>query len=325
MKAMLCKQFGPPSSLELTELPSPTPKPGQVVVAVRAAGANFPDTLMIEGKYQYKPPFPFAPGAEFSGVVSTLGEDVTQFKPGDAVMGLSTWGAFATEIAVDAARLVPLPAGTDFKLAASFGLTYGTSYHALVDRAQLRAGETLLVLGAAGGVGLAAVELGKILGARVIAAASSDDKLATCRRYGADECINYETEDLRDGVKRITGSTGVDVVYDPVGGKYAEPAVRSLAWKGRYLVVGFANGEIPKIPLNLVLLKGSALVGVFWGSFNTQEAVASRANTMQLLDWLRAGKIKPLISLTYPLARAAEALEALAARRVQGKAIIEMG
>ena len=324
MKAVLCKVLGPPESLVVEACASPVAKAGEVVITVHAAGVNFPDTLIIEGKYQYKPDLPFSPGGELAGTVKEVGAGVTHLKIGDAVAALTTWGAFAEEIAIDAKRVVALPPGTDLKLAAAFGLTYGTSLHALKDRAQIQAGETLLVLGAAGGVGLAAVELAHAMGARVIAAASSDDKLATCKRYGADLTINYEREDLRESIKRLTDGRGVDVVYDPVGGKFAEPAVRGLAWKGRYLVVGFASGDIPKIPLNLMLLKGASIVGVFWGSFTQQESKQNAANIEQLMQWLRAGKLKPLVSAAYPMADAARALRDLTERRAQGKIVLTM-
>ena len=322
MKAVLCKTYGGPELLRVEDVPSPRPGPGQIVVSIRAAGVNFPDTLIIQGKYQYKPDPPFSPGAEFAGVVKELGEGVKGFAVGDPVIGMGTSGGFAEEIAIDAARCAALPAGADFTLAAAFGLTYGTSYHALKDRAKLRAGETLLVLGAAGGVGLAAVELGKMMGARVIAAASDDDKLATCKRFGAELTINYERDDLRDAIKTITGGKGVDVVYDPVGGKFAEPAVRGLAWNGRYLVVGFAAGEIPRIPLNLVLLKGASLVGVFYGDLMRHEPALARANMRELADWIFTGRLKPLVSATYPLEGAADALNAVLQRKVQGKVVI---
>lgn len=322
MRAVLCKRYGPPDTLVVEEVASPIAKPGQVVVSVRAAGVNFPDTLIIQGKYQFKPEPPFSPGSEFAGVVKEIGEGVTQLKPGDAVAAMTTWGAFAEEVAVDAAKCMPLPPGADFKLAAGFGLTYGTSYHALSDRANLQPGETLLVLGAAGGVGLAAVELGKLMGARVIAAASSDDKLETCKRHGADLTINYEREDLRAAIKTLTGGEGVDVVYDPVGGRYAEPALRGVRWRGRYLVVGFAAGEIPKIPLNLTLLKGCSIVGVFWGDFAKREPRRNQANLAELMQWLAAGKLKPLISAAYPLEQAAMALNDMLARKVQGKVVL---
>jgi NADPH:quinone reductase len=322
MKAVLCKAWGPPRSLVVEDVPSPAPSRGQVLVTVRAAGVNFPDVLIVQNKYQLKPALPFSPGNEIAGVVKRVGEGVRGFMPGDAVIALIGWGGFAEEVLVDAAKLAPMPAGVDYTVAASFGVTYATSYHALKDRARLAAGETLLVLGAAGGVGLAAVELGKLLGARVIAAASSEEKLATCRERGADAVIDYEKEDLREAIRALTDGKGVDVVYDPVGGRFAEPAVRGLAWKGRYLVVGFAAGDIPKIPLNLVLLKGSALVGVYWGDFTRREPEASAANLNELIGWLRAGRIRPLVSATYPLERAADALEDLLNRKVRGKAVL---
>ncbi len=323
MKALLCKAWGGPETLVLEELPSPQPGPGEVVVDVKAAGVNFPDVLIIQNKYQLKPPLPFAPGAELAGVIKEIGAGVTGFKAGDRVIAMPMWGAFAEECVVRATQLIRMPAGLDFPTAAAFTLTYGTSWHALKDRGQLRAGETLLVLGAAGGVGLAAIEIGKALGARVIAAASSAEKLAVCRAHGADETIDYAAEDLRARLKTLTGDKGADVVYDPVGGQYAEPAVRSTAWRGRYLVVGFANGEIPRIPLNLLLLKGSALVGVYWGDWTRREPAAAAAGMAELLGWLAAGKLKPHLSARYPLARAAEALVALASRKVAGKLVVE--
>lgn len=324
MKALVCRTHGGPETLQLEDVPAPEAGPGQVVVAIEAAGVNFPDTLIIQGKYQYRPELPFSPGAEFAGKVKSIGAGVTRFALGQPVAGLVTWGAFAEEIAVDADRLMPLPAGADPKVAAAFGLTYGTTYHALKDRAHLQPGETLLVLGAAGGVGLAAVELGTLMGARVIAAASSDEKLATCTAYGAAACINYEREDLRDAIRSLTDGRGVDVVYDPVGGRFTEPAVRGLAWKGRLLVVGFAAGDIPRIPLNLVLLKGAALMGVFWGDFSKRERALNAANLAELLAWVSSGRLKPLVSATYPLARGAEAIAHLAGRHALGKIVITM-
>lgn len=324
MKALVCRTLGGPESLRVEEMPPPVAGPGQVVVAVKAAGVNFPDTLIIQGKYQFKPQPPFSPGAEFAGTVKSIGEGVTGFVPGQLVAGLVTYGAFAEEIAVEADKLMPLPANADPKIAAAFGLTYGTSYHALKDRAQLKPGETLLVLGAAGGVGLAAVELGAMMGARVIAAASSDEKLATCKAYGASATINYERDDLREAIRSLTDGRGVDVVYDPVGGKYTEPAVRGLAWKGRLLVVGFAAGEIPRIPLNLALLKGSSLMGVFWGDFSRRESALNIANLSELLGWIASGRLKPLVSATYPHDRGAEAIAHLAQRRALGKVVITM-
>ncbi len=325
MKALLCKAYGAPDSLVLEDVPTPKPGPNQLLVSVKAAGVNFPDVLIIQGKYQYKPQMPFSPGSEMAGVIKEVGAGVTEFKVGDAVQANTTYGSFAEEMVIDAARATKLPAGMDLTVAAAFGLTYGTSYHALKDRGQLKAGETLLVLGAAGGVGLAAVELGKLMGATVIAAASSDDKLETCKRFGAAHVINYASEDLRAGIKRITGGKGIDVVYDPVGGAFAEPAFRDMAWGGRYLVVGFAAGDIPRLPLNLALLKGASIVGVFWGAFTEKESAANRANLRQLTEWVVAGKLKPLVSATYPLARAAQALNDMAERKVQGKVVVVTG
>ena len=322
MRAVLCKSWGLPETLVVEDLPSPKPGNGQILVSVKASGVNFPDVLVIQNKYQFKPELPFSPGSEIAGVVKQIGEGVKRFKPGDRVMALIRSGGYAEEVAVDEAVAAPIPAGIDFTVAASFGLVYATAYHALKDRAAIKPGETLLVLGAAGGAGLAAVELGTLLGARVIACASSDDKLETCKRHGAQAAINYEREDLREALKRFTGGDGVDVAFDPVGGKYSEPAVRSMAWKGRYLVVGFAAGEIPKIPLNLALLKGCAIVGVFWGEFARRERDLNVANLKELTEWLRAGKIKPLVSATYPLERAADALNDLMNRNVRGKVVL---
>ena len=323
MKALLCKAWGGPETLVLEELPSPRPGPGEVVIDVKAAGVNFPDVLIIQNKYQVKPPLPFAPGAELAGVIKEVGAGVAGFAPGDRVIAMTTWGAFAEECVARAGQLIRMPAGLDFATAAAFMLTYGTSWHALKDRGELRAGETLLVLGAAGGVGLAAVEIGKALGARVVAAASSAEKLAVCRAHGADETIDYSTEDLRARLKAIAGDKGVDVVYDPVGGPYAEAAIRSTGWRGRYLIIGFAHGEIPRIPLNLMLLKGSSLVGVYWGDWTRREPEAAAAGMAELLGWLEAGKLKPHLSGRYPLARAADALVALANRKVAGKLVVE--
>jgi NADPH:quinone reductase len=322
MKAVLCKAFGPPESLVVEEVISPDPGPGEVVVSVKAASVNFPDVLIIQNKYQFKPQLPFSPGSEVAGVVKTIGDGVTTVKPGDRVMAFTTYGAFAEEVKTEAKRLVPLPPGMDFTHAAAFGLTYATSDHALRDRGQLAAGETLLVLGAAGGVGLAAIEIGKALGARVIAAASTEDKLAVCREHGADDSINYATDDLRERIKSLTDGRGVDVVYDPVGGAYTEPALRSLAWRGRLLVVGFAAGEIPKIPLNLTLLKGCSIVGVFWGEFTRREPQRFAESMQQLGRWYADGNLKPHVSQTYPLERAADALTAMANRQVKGKVVL---
>jgi NADPH:quinone reductase len=322
VKALLCKAYGPPESLVVEEVPSPTPGPGEAVITVRAAGVNFPDVLIIQNKYQFHPPLPFSPGSEVSGVVKAVGEGVTDVKPGDRVMAFTLYGGFAEEVKTDARRLLPQPAGMDDETAAAFVLAYGTSDHALRDRGRLQRGETLLVLGAAGGVGLAAVEIGKAVGARVIACASSAEKLAVCRRHGADETIDYAIDDLRGRIGAITGGTGVDVVFDPVGGSYTEPALRSMAWRGRLLVVGFAAGEIPRIPLNLTLLKGCAIAGVFWGEFARREPDRFADSVRQLERWFAEGRIKPYVSATFPLARAAEALTLVAARQVKGKVVV---
>jgi NADPH:quinone reductase len=322
MKAVLCKEWGMPGILVVEDVPSPRPASGQVVVSVKACGVNFPDTLIIQGKYQFKPEMPFSPGGEVAGVIKEVGEGVTRVRPGDRVIAFNTWGGFAEEMLVDADRTIQMPANMDFVPASAFVLTYGTSYHALKDRADIKAGETMLVLGAAGGVGLAAIQLGKVMGARVIAAASSDAKLKVCRDNGADEVINYGSEDLRARVKALTAGKGLDVVYDPVGGPYSEPALRDMAWKGRFLVVGFAAGDIPKVPLNLTLLKGCSIVGVFWGSFTRNEPEHNRENNWELMAMYAAGKIKPHIHATYPLERAAEALNEVLNKRVTGKVVL---
>src|SRR5712691_1744978 len=322
MKAVLCKQYGPPESLVVEELPSPKPGRGEVVVSVKAASLNFPDVLIIQNKYQFKPPLPFSPGSELAGVVKEIGAGVSGIRPGDRVIAFTTYGAFAEEVKTEAARLLPLPEKMDFITGAAFLLTYATSDHALRDRGALKAGETLLVLGAAGGVGLAAIEIGKALGARVIACASSDDKLAVCREHGADATINYAAEDLRERIKALTGGQGVDVIYDPVGGAYSEPAFRSIAWRGRLLVVGFAAGEIPKLPLHLALLKGASIVGVFWGDFARREPKAFAESIRQLGRWYAEGKLHPHVSQTFPLERAVDALKLMAARQVKGKVVL---
>jgi len=323
MKAVLCKQFCSPEELVIEEVPSLQPGPRQAVISVKGCGINFPDGLIIQGKYQAKPAFPFTPGLEVSGVVREVGADVTGLKAGMRVIGFPGMGGLAEEVAVDADRIYPIPEQMDFPTAAGFLITYATSHHALRDRAQLKVGETLLVLGAAGGVGLTAVEIGKVLGARVIAVASTDEKLALCKQHGADVLINYSSGDLREQVKKVTEGKGVDVVYDPVGGPYAEPMVRSLAWNGRYLVVGFAaGGDIPKIPLNLLLLKSSALLGVYWGSFARANPQHHAANMQELFAWFIAGKIKPHVSAVYPLARAGEALSVVMNRQAQGKVVV---
>lgn len=322
MKAVLCKAYGPPESLVLEEIEPLKPGWGQVVISVKACGINFPDTLIIEGKYQFKPEMPFSPGGEVAGIVKEIGEGVENIKVGDKVIAFTGWGGFAEEVAVEARRLIPIPAHMDFVIASAFVMVYGTSYYALKDRAKLQPGETLLVLGAAGGVGLAAVELGQAMGARVIAAASSDEKLAVCREHGASAVINYSTEDLRERIKALTDGNGVDVVYDPVGGKYSEVALRGMAWEGRHLVIGFAAGDIPRIPLNLTLLKGCSIVGVFWGSFTARDPQRNQEQLQELATWFQQGKIKPHISATYPMERAAEALNDMLARKITGKAVL---
>lgn len=322
MRAVLCKEFGPPGSLVVDDVADPEPGTGQVVVDVHGCGVNFPDVLMIEDKYQFKPPLPFSPGGEIAGVVSAVGEGVDGVTPGDRVLASTGWGGMAERVAVPASAVVPVPEGPDLVEAAGFLFAHGTSHYALKDRARLREGETLLVLGAAGGVGLAAVEIGAVMGASVIAAASSDDKLALCRERGATETINYATEDLRARLKDITDGAGVDVCYDPVGGQYSEPAIRSMAWDGRFLVVGFAAGEIPRIPLNLALLKSCQIVGVFWGAFTGRDPDGHRANLAELLAWWRDGRVKPHISRTFPLERAGDAIAELAERRSRGKVVV---
>jgi NADPH2:quinone reductase len=322
MRAILCKQYGPPESLVVEDVASPVPGPAQVLVRVKAAGVNFPDTLIIQNLYQFKPPLPFSPGGEFSGEIIALGSGVSHLRLGQRVTGFTTWGAFAEEVAADADRVTPIPDAMPFDLAASFVMTYGTSYHALKDRAALKAGETLLVLGAAGGVGLAAVELGKALGARVIAAASSEAKLNVCREHGADEVINYGTDNLRDRIKALTGGKGVDVVYDPVGGAYSEPALRSVAWRGRFLVVGFASGTIPSIPLNLALLKGLSISGVFWGERIKREPQENAADLAELMRLLQAGMINPLISERHSFDQVAAALNSILQRKAVGKIVL---
>jgi len=322
MKALLCKAFGPPEDLVVEEVPSLRAAPGQVVVGVKACGINFPDGLIVQGKYQVKPPLPFSPGLELAGIIKEIGAGVSGLSVGQRVIAFPGAGGLAEEAAVDAGNVFPMPDEMDFVTGAGFVITYATSHHALKQRGHLRAGETLLVLGAAGGVGLTAVEIGKVLGARVIAVASSDDKLALCREYGADEVINYATEDLRERVKQLTQGKGVDVVYDPVGGPYAEPMVRSLAWMGRYLVIGFAAGDIPKIPLNLLLLKSSSLVGVYWGQSLKVDPKTGREGVAELLSWYKEGKLKPYVSATYPLARGGEAIVEVTSRKTKGKVVV---
>ena len=322
MKAVLCERYGPPDSLVLADIPSPVPEKGEVVVSVHAAGLNFPDLLIIQNRYQTKPPLPFSPGMEAAGIVKAVGEGVTTVAPGDRVMAYTRFGAFAEEVKTDASRVLPIPRGMDEATAAAFVVAYGTAHHALADRGSVRTGETVLVLGAAGGVGLAGVEIAKALGARVIACASREEKLALCRAHGADATINYEAEDFRLRIADLTDGRGADVVYDPVGGKYTEPALRSTAWRGRVLVIGFAAGEIPRIALNLPLLKGCSIVGVYWGDYVRLERTAAMATVDQLARWFQAGTLKPHVSATFPLERAAEALNLMAARQALGKIVL---
>ncbi|MBO9550551.1 NADPH:quinone oxidoreductase family protein [Pseudomonas sp.] len=322
MKAVLCKTLGPARDLVLEDVASPVPKKNEILLDVQAAGVNFPDTLIIEGKYQFQPPLPFSPGGEAAGVVAAVGERAGNFKVGDRVMALTGWGAFAEQVAVPFYNVMPIPEHMDFATAAAFGMTYGTSMHALKQRGQLQPGETLLVLGASGGVGLAAVEIGKAMGARVIAAASSAEKLAVAKAAGADELIDYSQASLKEEIKRLTGGQGVDVIYDPVGGELFDQAVRGLAWQGRLLVVGFASGTIPQMAANLVLLKGAAVLGVFWGAFAQRQPEDNAANFRQLFAWHAEGKLKPLVSKTYPLAEAGAAIEELGQRRAVGKLVV---
>jgi len=322
MKALLCTRYGTPDDLELTDVPDPVPEPGQAVVRIKAAALNFFDTLIIAGKYQIKPTFPFSPAAEFAGTIERLGDGVGNLRPGDRVLGYTGYGAARESIAISAERLVRIPDGIDIDHAAGVTVTYGTSLHALKDRAALKPGETLAVLGASGGVGLAAVELGKLMGARVIACASSQEKIAFARGHGADDGINYSKDDLKDALRRATDGRGADVIYDPVGGTYSEAALRSMAWLGRYLVIGFASGEIPKLPLNLVLMKVCDVRGVYWGSWIERDKPGHRANTTQLLAWLAEGKLSSHVHAIYPLDQAAEALKAIAGRKVMGKVIL---
>jgi NADPH2:quinone reductase len=321
MKAVVCSEWGGPDRLHVGELPLPEPKPGEVRLKVLAAGVNFPDALIIQKKYQVQPPLPFVPGTEVAGIVDAVGAGAA-LQPGARVVAFVGTGGFAEYVCADAAATVPIPPGVSDEVAAGFTMTYATSHHALFDRAQLRAGETLLVLGAAGGVGLAAVELGKLAGARVIAAASTDEKLAACHAAGADALINYSTLELRDAVKTLTAGNGADVIYDPVGGGYTEPALRALAWRGRLLVVGFANGEIPSLRINLLLLKEASLVGVYWGEFARREPQKNARMIGELMAWLAQGRLKPRVSHVYSLHETPGALDEMLHRRAVGKLVI---
>jgi NADPH2:quinone reductase len=322
MKALLCEAYGPIDNLVVKDIPSPVPGPKQLLVEVKAAAVNFPDALRVQGLYQVKPPLPFTPGAEISGIVKTVGAEVKHYKAGDRIIALTSTGGFAEECIVESAKAMPLPTGMDFETGAALVLTYCTSLHGLKDCGHLKAGETLVVLGAAGGVGISAIEIGKAMGARVIAAASSDDKLALCRKVGADETVNYSTENLKDRINELTGGKGADVVYDPVGGPYTEPAVRALAWRGRLLIIGFAAGEIPKIPLNLALLKERSLIGVYWGDSTKHDPTGHLANLHQLHEWFATGRIRPVVSERFPLSAAKDAIASIANRQVKGKIVV---
>jgi NADPH2:quinone reductase len=321
MKAVICKEFGPPEKLVVEEVPTPKAGAGQALVAVKACGVNFPDTLIIEGKYQFRPDPPFTPGGEIAGIVEEVGEGVTNLKKGDHVVAFAPFGAFAEKFLIGSMQAIPMPNGVEFVPAACASVAYGTVLYALRDRGQLKPGETLLVLGAAGGVGLAAVEVGKQMGARVIAAGRGKEKLEVCKKYGADEIIDYGSEDLKQRLKELRGA---DVVFDAVGGPYTEAALRGINWNGRLLVIGFAAGEIPKIPINLTLLKSCSIVGVFWGGWGMRDPIASKNLMTEILEMIRDGKLRPNIYKTYPLARAGEALRDVLDRKVQGKVALEI-
>ncbi|MES1943381.1 oxidoreductase, zinc-binding dehydrogenase family protein [Salinisphaera sp. PC39] len=325
MKAILCKEYGPPESLVYEEAPDPSPGKGEVLIGVHAAGVNFPDTLIIQGKYQFKPDMPFSPGGEVAGEVLEIGEGVSHVKPGDRVMALMTWGGYAEKAVVPAFGVIPMPPDMSWNEGAGFPLVYGTVIHALKQRGRLREGETLLVLGAAGGVGLATVQIGKLMGARVIAAASTAEKLELCREHGADEVVNYSEESLKDRVKELTDGKGADVIFDPVGGDAFDQCLSCINWDGRLLVIGFASGRIPEAAANRILLKGCAVVGVFWGRFAQVEPQENMANFMQLIQWYNQGGFKPVVSRTYPLERAADALNDMLARKATGKLVLEVG
>ncbi len=322
MKAVLCKAFGPIENLVIEDIPALQAAKDEVIIEVKACGLNFPDTLIVQGKYQFKPELPFSPGGEISGIVKEKGIEVTHLEIGDRVMYGAVFGGFAEEVKAKATNVFKIPAVLDDITAASSMLTYGTSYHALVDRAKIQKGETLLVMGAAGGVGTAAIQIAKALGVTIIAAASTDEKLAFCKENGADYLINYITEDLKTRIKELTNGKGADVIYDPVGDVYAEPALRAIAWKGRYLVVGFAAGEIPRIPLNLVLLKGCQIVGVFWGVFVKNEPQRNAENLMTIVQWFAQGKLKAQIHGQYPLENVQEAMRAMINKEVKGKVVL---
>ena len=322
MHAWTCETLDGVDALRWRETPTPEPKPGEVRIAIKAASLNFPDLLIVQGKYQFKPPLPFVPGSEYAGLVDAVGDGVKHLKIGQPVAAIAGTGGFGTHACVDATRVLPLPPGFDIDDGAAFAFTYGTSHHALMDRAQLKAGETVLVLGAAGGVGTAALQIAKAAGATVIAAASTDEKCALCKQLGADATLNYSTQDIRETLKSLTGGKGPDVVYDPVGGALAEPVFRSIAWRGRYLVVGFAGGGIPALPWNLALLKGASVVGVFWGDFVKREPQASAAGLMQLAQWYGRGMIKPVLDRKLPMSDIRAAYERMGSRQVLGKLLL---
>ena len=325
MKAVVCKEHGLPDKLVFeTQWPNPDMGDDDVLIDVKAAGLNFPDVLIIQNKYQTKPDLPFIPGGECAGVVAAVGKNVTRLKAGDKVISMGAHGAFCSQISANHHSVFPMPEGLTFEQAAGIAITYFTSYYALKQRANLQPGETLLVLGAAGGVGTTAVELGKLMGARVIAAASTDEKLALCKQLGADDLINYSDAALKDAVKELTGGKGVDVVYDPVGGDYSEPALRSMAWKGRYLVIGFASGPIPSVPLNLTLLKGCSIVGVFWGRFMGEEPAVNLQNIHELWALFAEGKLKPVVTDVFPLEEYEAAYACMMERRARGKVILTL-
>jgi NADPH:quinone reductase len=328
MKAALCKSLDGPAAITIADVPAPKAAPSEVVVAVQYASLNFLDTLITRGKYQYKPALPFSPAAEFGGTIVELGVGVTGLKLGQRVCGYAGWGAAAERVAVKADAITPVPDAVSLAVASGVTVTYGTAVHGLKDRGRLKAGETVAVLGASGGAGLAAVEIAKLMGARVIAVASSDEKLAICRERGADDVLNYATSDLKQGLRDLTGghngSGGVDVIYDCVGGDHAEAALRSIAWMGRFLVVGFAAGPIPKIPLNLALLKSCDICGVFWGEAAVRDPASIRANITQVLEWVAAGKLAPHIHATFPLAQIGDAIALLDRREATGKVVVEI-
>lgn len=325
MKALVCHAFGPVESLALEDVPDPKAATGEVLIGVRACGINFPDLLVVQGKYQFKPAPPFSPGGEVAGVVEAVGPGVAGVRVGDRVVAMGAYGGLAEKFVADASRVLPVPDGVDFVTASCLPTAYGTTLYALRDRGQLRTGETLLVLGAAGGVGLAAVQIGKRMGARVIAAASSPEKLETCKRHGADLIVDYGREDLKERVKALTDGAGADVVYDPVGGSYTEAALRATAWNGRLLVIGFAAGDIPRLPTNLTLLKGCAIVGVFWGMAMARDPTRLRGQLEEVLAWVKDGSLRPHVHQKYPLSHALDALRDVEQRRVQGKAVVIVG